>query len=158
MAVSRALCEKTLDFSQDLVDNGAIPAYSAPLAVDCHGPGETTSLEEESMAKTNGSKARPASKTAMFSSLAEKTGLTKKQVTEFFNALTDMIKHEMSKRGTGVVTIPGLLKIARVEKPATKARQGRNPQTGEAMMIAPKPKRTIVKTRPLKALKDMVHL
>jgi nucleoid DNA-binding protein len=109
------------------------------------------------MAKTNGSKARPASKSAMFQSLAEKTGLTKKQVSGFFDALTDMIRHEMSKKGTGVVTIPGLIKVTRVEKPATKARQGRNPQTGEPMMIAAKPKRTVARARVLKALKEMVQ-
>ena len=52
--------------------------------------------------------------------------------------------------------VPGLLKIKRVEKPATKARQGRNPATGEPIMIKAKPKRTVVRALPLKALKEMV--
>jgi nucleoid DNA-binding protein len=101
-------------------------------------------------------KMKPATKTATFQKLAEVTGLQKRQVSEFFDALTNLIKEELSKRGPGVVTIPGLLKIKRVEKPATKARQGRNPQTGEPMMIKAKPKRTVVRALALKGLKEMV--
>ena len=63
---------------------------------------------------------------------------------------------EVSNTGPGVFTLPGLLKVKRVEKPATKARQGRNPQTGEIITIQAKPKRTVVKALPLKALKEMV--
>ena len=43
-----------------------------------------------------------------------------------------------------------------MEKPATKARTGRNPQTGEEIEIKAKPKRTVVKALPLKALKEIV--
>jgi nucleoid DNA-binding protein len=103
-----------------------------------------------------GGKPRPATKTAMFQQLADTAGLNRKQVTAVFDALTEMIKQELGKKGSGVVTLPGLLKILRKERPATPARQGRNPQTGEPMTIAAKPKTTTVKARPLKALKEMV--
>ena len=73
-----------------------------------------------------------------------------------FDEITSYIKKEVGKKGPGVFVLPGLLKVKRVEKPATKARQGRNPQTGEVMMIQAKPKRTVVKALPLKALKEMV--
>jgi len=101
-------------------------------------------------------KAKAATKTATFQKLAEATGANKKQVAEFFDALSDLIKQELGKKGPGVVTIPGLLKMKRVEKQATKARQGRNPQTGEPMMIKAKPKRTVVRALALKGLKEMV--
>jgi nucleoid DNA-binding protein len=101
-------------------------------------------------------KAKAATKTATFQRIAETTGHTKKDVAQFFDALSGMIKQELSKKGPGVVTIPGLLKIKRVEKPATKARQGRNPQTGEPMTIKAKPKRTVVRALALKGLKEMV--
>ena len=102
-------------------------------------------------------KAKPATKTAMFQELASKTGLSKKQVAGFFDAYGEYIKGQLGKKGPGVVAaIPGLLKIMKVEKPATKPRMGRNPRTGEEMMIPAKPKRTIVRARPLKALKEMV--
>ena len=101
-------------------------------------------------------KPKAATKTATFQKIADATGSTRKQVAQFFDALTNMIQDELSKKGPGVVTIPGLLKIKRVEKPATKARQGRNPQTGEPMMIKAKPKRTVVRALALKGLKEMV--
>jgi hypothetical protein len=56
-----------------------------------------------------------------------------------------MLKRSVSKKGPGVVALPGLLKIKRVTNPATKARQGRNPATGEPMMIKAKPARTVVR-------------
>ena len=102
------------------------------------------------------SKVKPATKNAMFQELAEKTGLSRKQVGEVFVALENFIKSQIGKKGPGVVAIPGLLKIKRVEKPATKARQGRNPKTNEPITIAAKPKRTVAKALCLKALKDMV--
>src|SRR5439155_23427256 len=98
----------------------------------------TCNPEGKSMADN---KVKAATKTATYQKLADATSLTKKQVAGFFEALSNMIKQELGKKGPGVVTIPGLLKIKRVEKPATKARQGRNPQTGEPMMIKAKPKR-----------------
>jgi nucleoid DNA-binding protein len=48
------------------------------------------------------------------------------------------------------------MKIRVKRKPATKARRGTNPFTGEEMMFKAKPARNVVKVTPLKALKDMV--
>ena len=98
------------------------------------------------------SKAKAATKTAMFGELATKTGLSKKQVASFFDALGAYIGGQIGKKGPGIVAaIPGLVKIKRVIKEATPARPGRNPATGEPMMISAKPKRTIVKAQALKA-------
>src|SRR5262249_22773004 len=101
-------------------------------------------------------KAKPATKSAMFHDLSQATGLTRKQVAIFFDEFTHLIERELGKKGPGVVTIPGLLKIKKVKKAATKPRQGRNPKTGEAMMIAAKPARTVVRALALKGLKEMV--
>jgi nucleoid DNA-binding protein len=100
---------------------------------------------------------KPVSKSAMFQSLAEATGLTRKQVASVFDELTNLIKRDVGRKGPGVFALPGLLKIKRVNKPATKARQGRNPATGEPIMIKAKPARTIVRAQPLKSLKEMVQ-
>jgi nucleoid DNA-binding protein len=99
---------------------------------------------------------KPASKSAMYQSLAEATGLNRKQIASVFDELTNLIRRDVGKKGPGVFALPGLLKIKRVTKPATKARQGRNPATGEPMMIKAKPARTIVRAQPLKSLKEMV--
>jgi nucleoid DNA-binding protein len=100
---------------------------------------------------------KPVSKSVMYQSLAEATGLSRKQIASVFDELTNLIKRDVGKRGPGVFALPGLLKIKRVNKPATKARQGRNPATGEPMMIKAKPARTIVRAQPLKSLKEMVQ-
>jgi nucleoid DNA-binding protein len=99
---------------------------------------------------------KPDTKSATFQKLAEATGLTRKQVAAFFDELTKLIKQTLSKKGAGVFNLPGLLKIKRVEKAATKARPGKDPRTGAPITIKAKPKRTIVKAVALKALKDMV--
>ena len=100
--------------------------------------------------------AKPASKSALYQSLSEATGLTRKQIGDVFDAYTEIIKKDVGRKGPGVVLLPGLLKIKRVEKPATKEREGKNPRTGEPMIIKAKPKRTVVKALALKGLKEMV--
>ena len=101
-------------------------------------------------------KVKAATKTAVYQALSESTGLNKKQIGTVFDQLTAYIKSQLGKKGPGVFTVPGLLKIKRVEKKATPSRQGKNPRTGEPMTIPAKPKRTVVKALALKGLKEMV--
>ncbi len=98
---------------------------------------------------------KPATKTEVFSYLSDRTGLTKKDVGSVFDAMSTMIKRDL-KKGPGVFTVPGLMKIKVVRKPATKARKGINPFTGEETVFKAKPARNVVKIQPLKNLKDMV--
>ena len=98
----------------------------------------------------------PMTKSAMMSAIAENTGLAKKDVAAVFESLTTLINGHIKKGGAGTCTLPGLMKIKVVRKPATKARKGINPFTGEEMMFKAKPARNVVKVTPLKALKDMV--
>ena len=99
---------------------------------------------------------KPLTKSEIYNELAEKTGLSKKDVGGVFDALTGLIADNLGKKGPGAVTIPGLMKIIVQRKPAQKSRQVRNPATGEMVMSKPKPARNVVKVRPLKGLKDMV--
>ena len=101
-------------------------------------------------------KAKAATKSQIFQELADATGLSRKQIGDVFTALADLIKTHLGKKGAGVVTVPGLLKLKLVKKPATKARPGRNPFTGAEIMIKAKPARNVVKAQPLKSLKEMV--
>ncbi len=107
-------------------------------------------------APATGDKKKPATKAEVYTALADKTGLTKKQVTEVFDALGDMINAHLGKKGPGLFVIPGLVKLKVVRKPATKAKQGINPFTKEPMTIKAKPARNVVKAVPLKGLKDAV--
>lgn len=95
-------------------------------------------------------------KTQVFSNIAENTGLTKKQVSDVFCNLENIISCHMKKGGAGEFTMPGLAKFVTKRRPATKARKGINPFTGEEVMFKAKPARNVVKVRPLKRLKDMV--
>ncbi len=100
------------------------------------------------------SKAR--TKSEVFGGLADATELSKKEIVGVFDELGKLIKRDLGKRGPGLFTVPGLMKIKVVRKPATKARRGINPFTGEEMMFKAKPARNVVKVLPLKGLKSMV--
>lgn len=97
------------------------------------------------------------SKTQMVAEIAEVTGLTRKDVNAVMDELSSIIERHIKKRGVGEFTLPGLLKIKTVKKPAQKARKGvPNPfRPGETMDVAAKPASTKVKVLPLKKLKDM---
>jgi nucleoid DNA-binding protein len=101
-------------------------------------------------------KAKAATKGEVFTELAEKTSLSKKQISSVFEALDGLVKKELGKKGPGLFQIPGLLKLKVVRKPATKASMGINPFTKEPMMKKAKPARNVVRAVPLKALKDSV--
>jgi nucleoid DNA-binding protein len=94
-------------------------------------------------------------KSAMMSAIADDTGLSKKEVIAVFDTLGTIINGHLKKGGAGVCTIPGLMKIKTIHKPATRARKGTNPFTGEEMMFKAKPARNVVKVLPLKNLKAM---
>ena len=101
-------------------------------------------------------KAKARTKSQVFGELAETNDLTRKQVTNLFDDLAGMIKKDLGKKGPGYFTVPGLMKVKVVRKPATKARKGINPFTGEEMIFKAKPARNVVKVLALKGLKDMV--
>ena len=109
------------------------------------------------MAESKSSAAKPMSKSQVYTTLSEKTELSKKQIDMVFEALEALIKAQVGKKGPGSFVIPSsLIKIKRVARPAKKARMGRNPQTGEPMMFKAKPATTVIKAQAMKALKDMV--
>jgi len=93
-------------------------------------------------------------KTQMLTQISEATELNRKQVQSVLDELTNIIEGHIKKKGIGEFVLPGLLKITTVKKPATKARKGINPFTGEEVMFKAKPASTSVKVRPLKKLKE----
>ena len=98
-------------------------------------------------------------KSQILSSISEETGLAKKDVMGVFESLGNQIVRHMKKRGSGEFTIPETgIRVKRKTRPATKKRMGRNPATGEQIMIAAKPARTVVKIIPLRVLKESVNL
>jgi nucleoid DNA-binding protein len=96
-------------------------------------------------------------KTQILTAIAEDTGLSRKEVAAVFTSMSNLISRHVQKRGSGEFSVPDCgIKVRRVIKPRTKARMGRNPATGEAIKIAAKPAKTVVKVTALKALKDKI--
>ncbi|MGJ8687173.1 MAG: HU family DNA-binding protein, partial [Spongiibacteraceae bacterium] len=93
-------------------------------------------------------------KTQILTEIAENTELSRKQVASVFEELEVLIERSVKKRSLGEFTLPGLLKVMTVKKPATKARKGVNPFTGEDTVFKAKPASVAIKVRPLKKLKD----
>ncbi len=105
-----------------------------------------------------GAISEPLTKAKLLSALADETGLTRREVGAVMDELSRLVGRHLRKRGgAGQFTLPGLLKIKTVRKPATRARKGKNPFTGEEMMFKAKPARTVVKIQPLKGLKEMAN-
>jgi nucleoid DNA-binding protein len=95
-------------------------------------------------------------KSAILNELAERTELSRKQVDSVLTELEVLIERHIKKKGIGEFTLPGLMKIRAVKRPATKKRTGRNPATGEEIVIAAKPATIRVRVAALKRLKEMV--
>ncbi len=100
-------------------------------------------------------KAKAPTKSEIISNIADGTKLTRKQVSAVLESLSGEIGRAVGKKGSGVFTVPGLMKISVIEKPATKARKGINPFTKMEQVFKAKPARRVIKVRALKSLKDM---
>ncbi len=94
-------------------------------------------------------------KAQVISAISDDTGLGRKEVDAVLESLTELIKQDVSPRQVGSVSILGLVKLDSVEQKKTSDRMGRNPATGEPLLIKGKPykKRGKVRPRVLKALK-----
>jgi nucleoid DNA-binding protein len=101
-------------------------------------------------------KSKAMTKSAVVQHLATETKLSKKQVLDVFDKLSALIKKQLGKKGPGVFTLPGLLKLRRIEKKATPARQGFHPIHKTPMTFKAKPARSAVRARALKSLNDMI--
>jgi nucleoid DNA-binding protein len=94
-------------------------------------------------------------KSELINALVEASdGLSRKDVKTILECLNDVAYKQLKR--VGVFTVPGFAKFTVVRKPATKARKGINPFTGEETMFKAKPARKAVRARPVKAIKDAV--
>jgi len=94
------------------------------------------------------------SKSQLIEKIAAANELAKKDVKGVLETLATIGYKELKK--AGVFLLSGFAKFVVIKKPATKARAGTNPFTGEPMMFKAKPARKIVRARPVKAAKDAV--
>lgn len=92
--------------------------------------------------------AKRMSQSEILNHFAQKFDIKRTQVKEFFEELAVLAGEEVKRNGEFVV--PGMGKMVRSER---KAREGRNPATGETIKI---PAKTTLKFRIGKAMKDTV--
>jgi nucleoid DNA-binding protein len=88
--------------------------------------------------------------------VADATELKPRQVKDVFEALSSLIAADLSKKGCGEFNFNGLMKLKTVNKPASPARKGKNPFTGEEMMFKAKPASRKVRVRALRNLNAMI--
>lgn len=96
-------------------------------------------------------------KKALYAHLAAKTDLTSVEVTSLMKELERVMARELREKGPGEFTLPGLLKMTTVTRPAVRSRTGVNPFTGEETVFKARPASRAVKIRPLKKLKDFAN-
>ena len=130
-------------------------AKKAPKKAAKKAPAPKKAAKKAAPVKKSGSAiTQKMTKGQIVTSLAEDTGLTKKQVGAVLDGLDSLIERSIKKRAVGEFTLPGILKVTTVIKPAKKARKGINPFTGLEQMFKAKPASIGVKVRPLKKLKE----
>ena len=103
-------------------------------------------------------KVKPFTKTQIVAEIAEATELSKKDVNEVLDALSEVVKKSLSKKGPGSFVLPGLIKIEKKRVKATPAKKNHpDPfKPGVFRDIPAKPAHDKVKVRALKGLKEMV--
>ena len=92
--------------------------------------------------------AKRMTQTEIINHLAEKGGLKRAQAKEFMNELANLAMSEVKRNGE--FTLPGFGKLVLSER---KAREGRNPATGDPIKI---PAKTTLKFRVGKSMKDSI--
>ncbi len=107
-------------------------------------------------AKISSARGKPRSKSEIYGIIADNVGISKREVAGVFDTMGQMIQADLKKGAVGTFNVPGMMKVLVQRKPATKARKGINPFTGEETIFKAKPARNVVKVRPLKGLKDLV--
>jgi DNA-binding protein HU-beta len=85
--------------------------------------------------------------TQLVNAVADRSGLSKSDAKRALTALDEVVLDELGNAQK--VRIGGLVQLTVRLKPATKARKGRNPATGEEITIAAKPASVDLRARPL---------
>lgn len=106
--------------------------------------------------KITSAKDKPRTKSEILSVISDSVGISKKEASQVFDVMGEMISADLKKGACGAFNVPGMMKVMVQRKPATKARKGINPFTKEETVFKAKPARNVVKVRPLKGLKDRV--
>jgi nucleoid DNA-binding protein len=101
--------------------------------------------------------AKRMSKAQIIAELAEKSGLSKKDIQNVFTVLLELVDREMGKRGPGEFVIPDIIKMKVKQIAARKERKGIDPFTKEERIFPAKPASKKIRATPLKKFKDLIN-
>ena len=85
--------------------------------------------------------------TQLADAVAERADLSRADAKRVHTALEEVVLEEISNAEK--VKVGNIVQLTVRLKPATKARKGRNPATGEEITISAKPASVVVRARPL---------
>src|SRR6266540_5394541 len=105
-------------------------------------------VSDQTMATKAATGKKRMTQSEVINHFAEKTGMKRAQVKELFDEINTLAAREVKTNGEFV--LPGFGKLVKSER---KAREGRNPATGETIQI---PAKTTLKFRVGKGMKDSV--
>jgi nucleoid DNA-binding protein len=108
------------------------------------------------VAKTKGTPARARTQSGLIAWLAGRNGLDRKQVKALLADLVGAAVADLNRADVGKFTIPGLLTLRVVHKPATKEHEGLNPFSRKPMIFKARPARSVIKVRCTKKLRDSI--
>ena len=128
---------------------------SRPRPAGLAGTPKERPVAKKKTTKKKAATSKPPTKAELYRTLAEQTGLARKDVVAVCDGLQEQMVKSLKKHKQ--FNLLGLAKMTLVKKPATKARKGINPFTGEEQMFAAKPASKNVRVRALKSLKDQVN-
>src|SRR6478752_8103892 len=112
----------------------------------CSGP-RHPSQPLQSRPHTERGEGMPLTQTQLADAVADRAGLTRADAKRALTALEDVVLEQIGDAEK--VKIGSLVQLTVRLKPATKARKGRNPATGEEITIGAKPASVVVRARPL---------
>jgi nucleoid DNA-binding protein len=103
--------------------------------------------------KSGGKKAM--TKSQFVAHLADKAGLSKKQIDAILGEIVDVVKAQVSTKGAGKFVFPGLARFTLKHKPAVKGGETkRNPLTGQDYVTKDKPESWVIRARAVKSLQS----
>ena len=89
----------------------------------------------------------PLTQTQLASAVADRAEISRAEAKRVLGVLEELVLEELGNAQK--VRIGGLVQLTVRVKPAQKAREGRNPATGEEITIAAKPASVDLRARPL---------
>jgi nucleoid DNA-binding protein len=100
-------------------------------------------------------KKKVMTKSALYTDLAEKAGLKKTEVAKVLDTLAEIAKSQLSPKGPGVFTLPGLARFKIRKVKAVKGGEKKtNPLNGKEYVTKDRPAHNKVRALPVKAFSE----